>query len=50
MIRIYKETETLIQNKAWDFGIDELDYLLEERPGEAFVLLEDRLWEAEEPM
>lgn len=29
----------------WDFPIEELDYLLEEHPGESFVLQDDRLYE-----
>lgn len=29
----------------WDFPIEELDYLLEEHPGESFVLKDDRLYE-----
>lgn len=36
-------------NKAtgWDFPIEELDYLLEEHDGEAFVLWDGRLYEKE---
>ena len=49
MLRIYKPSETLIKTEAWDFPLEEVPYLLEEHDGEAFVLLEDRLWEAEEP-
>ena len=47
MIKICDMGETLIKTDAWDFSIDELEYLLEEHKGETFVLVEDRLWEAE---
>ena len=50
MLRIYAPNETLIKTDAWDFSIDELPYLLEEHDGESFVLLDDRLWEGEEPL
>ena len=49
MLRIYKPGETLIRTEAWDFSLEEVPYLMEEHDGEAFVLMEDRLWEAEEP-
>lgn len=47
MIKICTMEETLIKEDAWDFTIEELDYLLREHSGETFVLMEDRLWEAE---
>ena len=50
MLRIYAPEETLIKTEACDFSLVELPYLLEEHDGEVFVLLEDRLWEAENPM
>ncbi len=50
MLKIYAPNETLIKTDAWDFSIDELPYLLEEHDGESFVLLDSRIWEAEEPM
>ena len=50
MLRIYKDDETLIKTEGWDFSFEELPYLLEEHDGEPFVLMEDRLWEAEEPI
>ncbi len=48
MIKICTMEETLIKEDAWDFTIEELDYLLKEHSGETFVLMEDRLWEAED--
>ena len=46
---IYITTDTsLIAMDAWDFPIDELDYLLAEHKGETFVLVGDRLWETDE--
>ena len=33
---------------TWDYPIEELDYLLEEHPGESFVLKDDRLYEVNE--
>ena len=43
-IKIYKTSDS-IPNDAWDFPIEELDYLLEEHPGESFALLNNRLYE-----
>ena len=50
MLKIYAPNETLIKTDARDFSINELPYLLEEHDGETFVLLDDRLWESEEPL
>lgn len=33
---------------AWDFPIEELDYLMEEHDGETFVLIKNRLVEVVE--
>ena len=43
-IKIYKTSDS-IPNDAWDFPIEELDYLLKEHPGESFALLNNRLYE-----
>lgn len=48
MIKVYSIEEALIKEDAWDFSLNELDYLLQEHRGESFVLVDDRLWEAEE--
>lgn len=42
--------ETQINPDGWDYPVDELDYLIEDHPGETFVLAKDedgeyRLWE-----
>ena len=37
---------TMIVENAWDFPIEELDYLLEEHDGETFALRDGRLWNA----
>lgn len=46
-IKIYKSSDSILED-AWDFPIEELDYLLEEHPGESFVLSNGRLWEIAE--
>ena len=33
---------------GWDYPLEEIDYLLDEHDGETFVLIGDRLYEAEE--
>lgn len=48
MIKIYSETEALILDDAWDYSLDEIDYLLEKDDHDVFVLIDGRLWEAEE--
>ena len=48
MIKVYSIEEALIKDDAWDYSLYELDYLLQEHRGESFVLVDDRLWEAEE--
>lgn len=48
MIKVYSIKEALIKDDAWDYSLYELDYLLQEHRGESFVLMDDRLWEAEE--
>lgn len=45
-IKIYKEGQ-LVED-GWDYPLDELGYLLEEHPGESFVLKDDRLYEMTE--
>jgi hypothetical protein len=45
MIIITTNTD-LIADSAWDFPIEELDYLCEAHNGETFVLFGDRLYEA----
>ena len=45
MISITTNTD-LIADNAWDYPIEELDYLLEEYDGQTFVLVGERLWEA----
>lgn len=47
MIHVLGPGEGLIRSEAWDYPVEELDYLMEEHDGEAFVLLDGRLWEAE---
>lgn len=42
-IKIYKEGQ--VAEDGWDYPVAELDYLLEEHPGESFVLKDDRLYE-----
>lgn len=37
-----------IQYGGWDYPIEELEYLLEEHDGEAFVLMNGRLYEAKD--
>lgn len=44
-IRIYKTKGTQIPEDAWDYPLDEIDYLIDEHPGESFVLIDDRLYE-----
>ena len=51
MIKIYNEKEAIwaIREDAWDFPLEEISYLLEEHPMEAFVIDGDnRLWEIDE--
>lgn len=45
-IKIYKEGQPV--EDGWDYPIDELEYLLEEHPGESFILNGDRLYEMNE--
>ncbi len=45
-IKIYKEGP--LAEEGWDYPVEELDYLLEEHPGESFVLQDDRLYEMTE--
>ncbi len=45
-IKIYKEGP--LAEEGWDYPIKELDYLLEEHPGESFVLKNNRLYEMTE--
>ena len=47
MISITTNTD-LITVDAWDYPIEELDYLCETHDGEMFVLSEGRLYEAKE--
>lgn len=46
MIKIIKD-ESKIREDAWDYPIEEIDYLLEERDGETFVYRDGRLFETE---
>lgn len=54
MIKIISINELAINCKytvgfdAWDFPIEELDYLMEEHDGETFVLIKNRLVEVVE--
>lgn len=34
--------KSLVCGGAWDYPLDDLDYLLEERDGETFVLIKDK--------
>ena len=45
MIHITTNTDFIADN-AWDYPLEELGYLCEERGGETFVLLGERLYEA----
>ena len=45
MIKITTNTD-LIADNAWDFPIEELEYLLDEHDGQTFVLVGERLYEA----
>lgn len=45
-IRIVTD-KSLIRVDAWDFPIEELEYLLEEHDDETFVLCDGRLWETD---
>lgn len=45
-IKIYKEGQ--VAEEGWDYPVEELNYLLEEHPGESFVLQDDRLYEINE--
>ena len=47
MIHIITETAKICW-AAWDYPVEELDYLLEEHDGETFVLYNNRLWETKE--
>ena len=42
-IIVYSEGE--LSEDAWDFSVDEIDYLCEEHGGESFVFKDGRLWE-----
>lgn len=35
----------LIADDAWDYPLEEMDYLMQEYYGQAFVLKDGRLWE-----
>lgn len=48
MIKVYSIKEAPIKDDAWNYFLYELDYLLQEHRGESFVLMDDKLWEAEE--
>lgn len=41
------DNQRFIADDAWDFPLEELEYLLEEHDGETFVLHNGRLYETE---
>ena len=47
MIQIVKDTEGIAMPYGWDYPLEEISYILEEHDGETFVLIGDRLYEAD---
>lgn len=44
---IIVDNPMLIPEDAWDFPLDELEYLIDEHDGETFVVFNGRLYEAD---
>lgn len=42
-VKVYKDGQ--VAEDGWDYPLNELEYLLEEHPGESFVLQDNRLYE-----
>jgi len=47
IVIVLADETTSISNEAWDFHLDEIDYLCEEYSGETFILKDGRLYESE---